>query len=87
LSRTWSNVGTSVPIASDNVAMAKGLFRMLIVGNTWHGAQDLSPARRREPLTYYHRTGPIGGVMTAWQGLPQRRRVGVIGLGAGSLAA
>jgi hypothetical protein len=56
-------------------------------GNTTHGAQDLSPTRRREPLTYYHRTGPIGGVLAAWQGRPERRRVGVVGLGAGSLAA
>jgi SAM-dependent methyltransferase len=61
--------------------------RTLAHGNTTHGAQDLAPDRRREPLTYYHRTGPIGGVMTAWQGRPQRRRVGVVGLGAGSLAA
>jgi SAM-dependent methyltransferase len=56
-------------------------------GNTAHGAQDLAPARRREPLTYFHPTGPIGGVMAAWQGRPQRRRVGLVGLGAGSLAA
>ena len=56
-------------------------------GNTTHGAQDLTPARRREPLTYYHPTGPIGAVMAAWQGRPQRRRVGVIGLGVGSLSA
>jgi SAM-dependent methyltransferase len=61
--------------------------RLLSHGNTTHGAQDLSPSRRREPLTYYHRTGPAGGVMAAWQGRPQRRRVGLIGLGAGSLAA
>jgi len=60
--------------------------RLLAHGNTTHGAQDLA-ARRREPLTYYHRTGPIGGVMAAWQGRPQRRRVGLVGLGAGSLAA
>jgi SAM-dependent methyltransferase len=59
----------------------------LMHGSTVHGAQDLAPARRREPLSYYARTGPIGAVMTAWQGRPQRRRVGVVGLGAGALAA
>ena len=61
--------------------------RTLWHGNTRHGSQDMAPERRGEPLTYYHRTGPMGGVMTAWQGRPQRRRVGVVGLGAGSLAA
>jgi hypothetical protein len=61
--------------------------RTLGHGNTWHGAQDLSPARRREPLTYYERTGPIGDVMAAWRGRPQLGRVGLIGLGTGTLAA
>jgi SAM-dependent methyltransferase len=56
-------------------------------GNTTHGAQNLAPDRRREPLTYYHPTGPIGGVLEAWRGRPARGRVGVVGLGAGSLAA
>jgi len=59
----------------------------LASGNTLHGEQDLSPAMRHEPLTYYHRAGPIGDVMKAWAGSPQRRRVGLIGLGAGTLAA
>ena len=59
----------------------------LASGNTLHGEQDLSPAMRREPLTYYHHASPIGEVMKAWAGSPERRRVGVIGLGAGTLAA
>jgi hypothetical protein len=61
--------------------------RWLAHGNTKHGAQDLAPERRHEPLTYYYRTGPIGDLMRAWQGRPQRARVGVVGLGAGALAA
>jgi SAM-dependent methyltransferase len=56
-------------------------------GNTVHGAQDLAPGRRREPLTYYSRGGPIGDVMKALAGQPQRRRVGLVGLGVGTLAA
>jgi SAM-dependent methyltransferase len=56
-------------------------------GNTLHGEQDLSPAMHREPLTYYHRASPIGDVMKAWAGSPKRRRVGLVGLGAGTLAA
>src|SRR5207244_3989989 len=39
---------------------ARGSYRRLIHGNTIHGQQSLEPGRRREPLTYYHRTGPIG---------------------------
>jgi SAM-dependent methyltransferase len=59
----------------------------LVNGNTIHGAQDLTPARRGEPLTYYSRGGPIGDVMNALAGRPQRRRVGLVGLGVGTLAA
>jgi hypothetical protein len=36
-----------------------------------------------EPLTYYHRTGPVGDVMR----LLPHRRAAIVGLGAGSLAA
>ena len=60
---------------------------MLEHGQTLHGAQDLTPGRRREPLTYYSRKGPAGDVMVAWEGRPQRQRVGVVGLGAGTMAA
>jgi hypothetical protein len=62
-------------------------LRTLANGATVHGAQSRDPARRHEPLTYYHPTGPIGGVMEAWRGQPLRRRVGLVGLGAGALAA
>jgi hypothetical protein len=73
--------------AAHRVVLEPPTTHTLANGNTTHGAQDLAPGRRHEPLTYYHRTGPIGDVMAAWQGLPQRRRVGAVGLGAGSLAA
>jgi hypothetical protein len=61
-------------------------IRALMHGTTSHGAQSTDPARRREPLSYYHRPGPFGDVFRA---LPQvaGRRVAVIGLGAGVLAA
>src|SRR5205085_4878403 len=44
-------------------------------------------ARRGEPLTYFHRTGPIGQALTALGEVSPKRRVAVIGLGIGSLAA
>ncbi len=58
---------------------------LLLSGTTHHGAQSLDPTRRREPLSYYHRTGPAGQVFAA---LPTEDapRVAIIGLGAGSLA-
>lgn len=61
-------------------------LRWLMHGTTNHGAQSLDPAKRREPVTYYHRPGPIGDVFRAFPPVPGRR-VAVIGLGAGSLAA
>ncbi len=63
-----------------------GHFRLLVHGMTLHGQQSLDPARRREPLTYYHRHGPIGDVLAAVARDPAKR-IGVVGLGSGSLAA
>lgn len=41
----------------------------------------------REPLSYYHRTGPIGQVFAAFSGPEAKKSVGVIGLGTGTLAS
>jgi hypothetical protein len=61
---------------------------LLVHGSTVHGRQDLREVFRRQPLTYYHRTGPIGRVFTSFRADPEkRRRIAVVGLGAGSLAA
>jgi hypothetical protein len=73
--------------AAHKVMRTSPTARVLAHGRTLHGSQDLAPARRHEPTTYYHRRGPIGGVMAAWAGTPERRRVGVVGLGAGTMAA
>jgi spermidine synthase len=62
-----------------------GRFRELRHGTTVHGIESLDPARRGEPLAYYHSRGPAGQVFGA---LGERfERVGFVGLGAGSLAA
>lgn len=37
-------------------------------GTTLHGKQFLDPEFRRTPLTYYHRTGPIGQIMELYNG-------------------
>jgi hypothetical protein len=63
-----------------------GGYHMLDHGNTLHGAQSLEPARVREPLTYYHPTGPLGDVFENRREHPPGGEVAVIGLGAGSVA-
>jgi hypothetical protein len=62
-------------------------LRVLVHGRIIHGAQSLDPSRRGEPLTYYHRTGPIGHAFATFTGRFAKPRVGIVGLGAGSLAA
>jgi hypothetical protein len=58
--------------------------RQMYHGAVKHGEQYLSPQRRREPTAYY---GPDSGVGLAIRSAPERpRRVGLIGLGAGTLA-
>jgi SAM-dependent methyltransferase len=64
---------------------AGGQFHQLLHGKTLHGRQSLDPARRREALTYYHATGPIGEIL-AGLGARSGLRVGAVGLGAGSLS-
>jgi hypothetical protein len=67
------------------ILFSSGGYHLLDHGTTLHGAQSLEPARRREPLTYFHPTGPLGDVFAT---LPPRatRAVAVVGLGAGSIA-
>jgi hypothetical protein len=62
-------------------------LRLLVHGRIVHGAQSLDASRRGEPLTYFHRTGPIGQVFAAFSTKLASARVAVVGLGAGSLAA
>src|ERR1051326_6211762 len=63
-----------------------GATRTLTHGTINHGEQFLNPARRRLPTTYY---APITGVGIAVREKQKRgpMRVGVIGLGTGTLSA
>ena len=62
--------------------------RTLNHGAIRHGGQIREPAeRRREPTTYYGPDSGVGAVITALQARHARIRVGVIGLGAGTIAA
>jgi SAM-dependent methyltransferase len=61
-------------------------FRFFVHGDTNHGQQNLDPERHREPLAYYFRTGPIGQLFDSLSKGSAKRRVAVLGLGAGALA-
>ncbi|MBI2805193.1 MAG: fused MFS/spermidine synthase [Planctomycetes bacterium] len=62
-------------------------FHRLVHGSTVHGQQSLDPERRHLPLTYYSHEGPIGDVFRLYKDDPRLNRVGVVGLGTGSVAA
>lgn len=62
-----------------------GRYRILGHGTTIHGMEALAPDRRGEPLAYYHVAGPAGQVFGRLG--ETFESVGLIGLGAGSMAA
>ena len=70
-------------------ASANGPSHVLMHGGIRHGVQLLAddPARRRIPLAYYNEAGPLGSVFAALDALGRRSRVGVAGLGVGTLAS
>ncbi len=67
-----------------------GKFRALYHGTTLHGMMSLTSTDdedRHEPLTYYHRAGPIGIACRRWfASQPPGLSVAAVGLGTGSLA-
>jgi hypothetical protein len=60
-------------------------YHRLVHGSTIHGEQCWELGRRGEPLTYYHRNGPIGRLLAAYP--EAARNFAVVGLGTGSMAA
>ncbi len=62
-------------------------FRRFVHGNTLHGMQRLDQGHRREALSYYSSNGPIGQFFETFSGNQAKKRVAVLGLGAGALAA
>jgi spermidine synthase len=61
-------------------------LRRLVHGVIMHGEQSMVPGERREPTTYYGPTSGVAAAIAARKALGPVR-VGVIGLGAGTLAA
>jgi hypothetical protein len=60
--------------------------RMLYHGNTIHGRQFIDANRQREPLSYFHRDGPLGQIFEAFNSNAFSRNVAIVGLGTGSMA-
>jgi SAM-dependent methyltransferase len=60
--------------------------RTLIHGTIMHGKQYLHPTLQSEPTSYYTRNSGIGRVIEAMHPRQGSIRVGVIGLGTGTLA-
>jgi hypothetical protein len=85
---------------SNTIHRARGFFGALRIdletqrgaitlfhGRTSHGRQSLDPQRKQEPTAYYHRGGPLGQVFDSLPREPGGRKVAVIGLGTGTMAA
>ncbi|HEX8129634.1 MAG TPA: fused MFS/spermidine synthase, partial [Pyrinomonadaceae bacterium] len=56
-------------------------------GTTIHGRQSRALARHCEPLSYYHREGPLGQVFKTFDAEGAAGNVAIVGLGTGATAA
>ena len=68
--------------ADHNVVM-----HTLVHGGIDHGSQYISGPKRAQPITYFHPTGPVGRVFTAFSDQKEAPPFAVVGLGIGTLAA
>ena len=79
-------IGRSFFGVSRIIAQGDGADKILVFkhGTTRHGLQYADPERRRTPLAYYHRKGPLGQIFEAMG--TRFREVGGVGLGLGTAA-
>jgi spermidine synthase len=61
-------------------------YHQLLHGSTIHGQQSTAPLLRQEPMTYFHRTSPIGQLFRVFSGPKAKDRIAIVGLGVGALA-
>ena len=66
--------------------MAYDKHHALQNGTTTHGGQSSLSQFAKEPLTYYHRDGPLGQSFAWLMRRNQDRRVAIVGLGTGTIA-
>ena len=82
--RTWFGVYRVVDMAGEGVM--PGRLRLFFHGTTLHGMAWRRPDGETESRTgYYAPEGPYGDVMRGLRGRRDSLRLGVVGLGAGSL--
>ena len=80
--RIQGNDGTIRRVISNN----SGALR-LINGTTVHGMQYVIPNSRPNPVAYFHPMGPVGDIFATHDRAIAPEDVGVLGLGAGTIAA
>lgn len=73
-------------LAVTEYADVNEIYHKLVHGTTVHGLQQMKPASH-EPLTYYHKSGPVGDIFRATPAGHSGRPLGFVGLGTGSLTA
>ena len=61
--------------------------RVFYHGNTIHGRQFIDPNLQCEPLSYFHRDGPLGQIFQAFNANAFSPNVAIVGLGTGSMAS
>ncbi len=61
-------------------------YVLLQHGTTTHGGQAMAADRKTEPLTYYHRAGPLGDLFRLTTDSVAPRSVALVGLGTGTTA-
>jgi len=66
---------------------AAGDMHWLYHGTTIHGRQSHALSRHCEPLSYYHREGPLARVFEIFNAQPATPNVAIVGLGTGATAA
>ncbi len=64
-----------------------GRHHLLQHGNIHHGGQCIEPGKTRTPLFYYPPDSPIAGIFKEFRFLRRAKKVGIVGLGTGAMAA
>jgi SAM-dependent methyltransferase len=59
----------------------------LLHGDTIHGSESTDPARSGQPVSYYYPGGSVSDVIEVMRSRGRPQRFGVVGLGAGTMAA
>jgi len=67
-----------------SVEGTSGGMRKLLHGKTLHGSQLLDPSMQKTPVSYFY---PGGGIAEVYETTPGTRKIAVLGLGAGAVAA